>query len=147
MLTPLFALYLRDFLSSWNVFCATLSKSLIMKRLILFAGILFGLATITRAQTTEVKTKIEGHGFKKKIKTEGDAQKVLMSTSAHPAYTHHYTSPKRHTSSATKHVVSRARHTSKPTTYITHRSNSHFMHYKKIKRTHKNGEYKIKYKA
>ena len=118
-----------------------------MKRLILFAAILFGLATVTRAQTTETKTKIERHEFKQKVKTEGDAQKVLMSTSAHPAYTRHYSSPKRHTSSGTRHVVSEARHTAKPTRHVTHHNSTHVMHYKKIKRTHKNGEYKVKYKA
>jgi hypothetical protein len=68
------------------------TKSLIMKRLILFSAVLLGLATITQAQTSEkVKTKIEGQSFKKKTKTEGDAQSVLTSSSAHPAYVHHYT--------------------------------------------------------
>jgi len=119
-----------------------------MKRIILFAAIFFGLATITQAQTTETKTKIERHEFKKKTKTEGDAHKVLMSTSAHPAYNNHdYSSSKRHISRGTRNVMSHARHTAKPATYVTHRRNSHVMHYKKIKRKHENGEYKVKYKA
>jgi hypothetical protein len=115
-----------------------------MKRLILFTAIFFGLAAITRAQTTEkIKTKIEGQGFKKKTKTEGAAQKVLMSTSAHPAYVHHSTTTtRRHTTTGTRHVA----HVKHAYTHVTHRS-THVAHYKKIKRTYKNGEYKIKYKT
>ena len=120
-----------------------------MKRLILFAGIFFGLAAITRAQTTEkIKTKIEGQGFKKKIKTEGDEQKVLMSTSAHPAYVHHtaikhhYTTTKRYTSSGARHVAH-----AKPGRHVTHYHSANVKHYKKIKRKHDNGEYKVKYKT
>jgi len=115
-----------------------------MKRLILFTAIFFGLASITQAQTTEkVKTKIEGQGFKKKIKSEGEAHQVLMSTSAHPAYVHHYTAARRHTPSGTRHVAR-----VKPAyTHVAHNKNTHVIHYKKIKKTHKNGEYKIKYKA
>ena len=114
-----------------------------MKRLILFAAIFFGLAAITQAQTTEkVKTKIEGQGFKKKIKTEGDAEKVLMSTSAHPAYVHHSTPTKHHYTGAKQYTSSGARH-------VTHAKPSYrqVAHYKKIKRIHKNGEYKVKYKT
>jgi hypothetical protein len=121
-----------------------------MKRLILFAAIFCGLAAITRAQTTEkIKTKIEGPGFKKKIKTEGDAQKVLMSTSAHPAYIrhsatkHHYGPAKRYTSSGARHVT----HTKPGYRHVAHHSTTHVGHYKKIKRKHENGEYKVKYKT
>ena len=121
-----------------------------MKRLILFAAIFFGLAAITRAQTTEkIKTKIEGQGFKKKTKTEGDAQKVLTSTSAHPAYIHHtatkhhYTPTKRYTSNGTRHVA----HAKHGYRHVTHYNSMNVGHYKKIKRKHENGEYKVKYKA
>ena len=121
-----------------------------MKRLILFAAIFFGLAAITRAQTTEkVKTKIEGQRFKKKTKTEGEAQRVLMSTSAHPAYIHHtatkhhYSPTKRYTSSGARHVV----HAKPGYRHVTHYNSTNVGHYKKIKRKHENGEYKVKYKA
>jgi len=121
-----------------------------MKRLILFAAIFCGLAAITRSQTTEkIKTKIEGQGFKKKIKTEGGAQKVLMSTSAHPAYTlqrptkHHYMPTKRYTSSGARHVA----HAKPGYRHVTHYNSTNAGHYKKIKRKHENGEYKVKYKA
>jgi hypothetical protein len=128
-----------------------------MKRLILFAAILFGLAAIARAQTTEkIKTKIEGQSFKKKTKTEGDAQKVSMSTSAHPAYVHHtatkhhYTLAKRYTSSRARHVA----HAKPGYRHVTHYNSAHVTqykstnvgHYNKIKRKHENGEYKVKFK-
>jgi hypothetical protein len=121
-----------------------------MKRLILFTTIFCAVAAITQAQTTEkTKTKIEGQGFKKKIKTEGDAQKVLMSTSAHPAYAHHSTATKHHYTGAKRYASATARHVAhvKPSyTHVTHHSR-HVAHYKKIKRKHENGEYKVKYKA
>ena len=120
-----------------------------MKRLILFATIFFGLAAITRAQTTEkIKTKIEGRGFKKKTKTEGDAQSVLMSTSAHPAYIHHtatkhhYSPTRPYTSSGARHVV----HAKPGHRHVTHYNSTNVGHCKKIKRKHENGEYKVKYK-
>jgi hypothetical protein len=121
-----------------------------MKRLILFAGIFCGLAAITRAQTTETKTKIEHHGFKKKVKTEGDAQKVLMSTSAHPAYVHHATATRHHYTSAKQHTSTGARHVAhaKPGyRHVAHYNSTNVGHYKKIKRKHEKGEYKVKYKA
>lgn len=123
-----------------------------MKRLILFIAILIGLTATTLAQSSEkVKTKIEGHGFKKKTKTEGESHKILMSTSAHPAFIHHYTVAKRHTSSGTRRVshtkpVSSTHVAHYRNTHVAHR-NAHVMHYKKIKRTYKNGEYKAKYKT
>jgi len=115
-----------------------------MKHVISFMALIFGVTSVTLAQTSEkVKTKIEGQGFKKKIKTEGESQKVLTSTSAHPAYVHHYTAARRHTPSGTRHVAR-----VKPAyTHVAHNKNTHVIHYKKIKKTHKNGEYKIKYKA
>ena len=115
-----------------------------MKRLILFTAILLGLAAIMQAQTTEkVKTKIEGQGFKKKIKTEGESQKVLTSMSAHPAYVHHNTTARRHISSGTRHVS----HVKPTYTHVAQHKSAHLAHYKKMKRIHKNGEYKIKYKT
>ena len=119
-----------------------------MKRIIVFLAVIFGLSGVTLAQTTEkVKTKIEGQGFKKKIKTESESQKVLTSTTAHPAYAHHYvhhyaTTKHRYTT-AKRHTPYRQRHVTH-TRAITHR---HLAHYKKIKRMNKNGEYKVKYKA
>ena len=120
-----------------------------MKRLILFSAIFCGLAAITRAQITETKTKIEHHGFKKKVKGEGDTQKVLMSTSAHPAYVHHtaatkhhYTSTKRHMTAARHVVHMKAQHK-----HVAHYNSTNINHYKKIKRKHENGEYKVKYKT
>jgi hypothetical protein len=133
------------------MFCATQSKSLNMKRLILFTAIFCGLAAITQAQTTEkIKTKIEGQGFKKKTKTEGDAQHVLMSTSAHPAYVHHSSVTKHHYASAKRYTPTGERHLAHVRSSYAHVSqhkSMHAAHYKKIKRTHKNGEYKVKYKA
>jgi hypothetical protein len=119
-----------------------------MKRLILFAAIFCGLAVITQAQTTEkTKTKIEAQGFKKKIKTEGDAQKVLMSTSAHPAYVHHTMTTKHHYTGTRRYSSTGVRHLKHPYTHATHHSSTYVAHYKKIKRIHKNGDYKVKYKA
>ena len=115
-----------------------------MKRVILFMALIFGVTSVTLAQTSEkVKTKIEGQGFKKKIKTEGESQKVLTSTSAHPAYVHHYATTKHHYTTAKRYTPYRKRHVTHTRT-ITHR---HLAHYKKIKRMNKNGEYKVKYKT
>jgi hypothetical protein len=122
-----------------------------MKRLILFAAIFFGLVAITRSQTIEkTKAKIEGQGYKKKIKTEGDAQHVLMSTSAHPAYVHHSTARKHHYTGTKRYASTRARHVAhmKPSyTHVVRQRSLHVAPYKKIKKIHKNGEYKVKYKA
>ena len=74
---------------------------------------------------------------------EGDSQKVLTSTSAHPAYVHHYATTKHHYTTAKRHTPYRKRHVTHTRT-ITHR---HLAHYKKIKRVNKNGEYKVKYKT
>jgi hypothetical protein len=119
-----------------------------MKRLILFTAIFFAFAAITQAQTTEkIKTKIEGQGFKKKIKTEGDAHNVLMSTSAHPAYTHHSSAAKHHYTGTRRHMSTAVRHVAHVKPSYTHVTHHNIVHYKKIKRIHKNGEYKVKYKA
>ena len=121
-----------------------------MKRLILFAAIFFGLEAITQGQTTEkIKTKIEGQGFKKKIKTEGEAEKVLMSTSAHPAYVHHSTATKHHYTGKKRYTSTgrRVAHVKPSYTHVTHRSRMQVAHYKKIKKVHKNGDYKVKYKT
>jgi len=122
-----------------------------MKRVILITAIMFGFAGVVLAQTTEkVKTKIEAQGFKQKTKTEGAPQKVLTSVSAHPAYTHHYRPTYTHHYRTAHHYTTARRHTGYTKRHVTHMrpiTHRHVLHYKKIKRVHKNGEYKIKYKT
>jgi hypothetical protein len=122
-----------------------------MKRVILFTAIVFGFASVALAQTTEkVKTKIEGQGFKKKTKTEGEPQKVLTSVSAHQAYAHHYRPAYNHHYRTVHHHATARRHTAYQKRHVTHKRpilHRHVLHYKKIKREHKNGESKVKYKT
>jgi hypothetical protein len=117
-----------------------------MKTVILFIAIILGLECITSAQTSggKQKIKIERPDYKQKIKSEGSMHSVLFSSSSHPAYVRHYT---RHARTTARHASTTVRHTGRQVTHKRSIHRAHAVHYKKIKRVRKNGEYKVKYKT
>lgn len=115
-----------------------------MKKIFLLSFVVFGFVFAGMSQTNpeKQKIKIERPGFKEKIKGES-AHMIMMSSSTHPAYGHRIV---KHTTHKTHHT---AKHIATPKKHIAVKRTAHHVsvvHYKKIKRVKKNGEWKVKYK-
>lgn len=121
-----------------------------MKR-ILFALAFVSFCFAASAQVVKEKTKI-----KKEYKKPSSSTVVQTSTTSNKAYgTTHTVRYSRSTAHRAHRVGVRhtshasVRHTSGTRHHVVHKKRAvkHTMHYKKLKRKHHNGKYKVKYKA